>query len=875
VTTEPRLDDRDGGLEVQDRHEVVAELVDISKRFDTNYAVRQLSLQIRTGEVLALVGENGAGKSTCVKMLGGVYQPSDGSIRVNGTDVELRTPLDAQRLGIAVVHQHPGLFPDLPIYENVYAGQPLKTRLGLLDHGRMGQEARRWLEMLGLRVDPTMATGLLSTSEQQLVEIAKALAFDAKILILDEPTASLTIGETDRLFKVIEDLKDHGVAMLFVGHRLEEIMAVSDRVTVMRDGCWVADLDTADTSEQRIVELMVGRELTDIYPEKVAEIGDLVLRLRDLGVRGNFSGVSIDVRAGEIVGLAGLVGAGRTEVARAVFGIDKPNAGQIELDGKPLQIASPAAALAHGIAYVSEDRRGQSIIEDFSILDNATLPVIENASRFGLIKRRAEFSLVDGPLQRMRLKFANYAQPIGNLSGGNQQKVVLAKWLATNPRLLILDEPTQGVDIQAKAEVHHIIAELAGQGLAILMISSDMPELLGTCDRIYVMHQGRVAAEFDAEQANQIDIGLAATGLLTSDAKLGATSDDDLERLESQEEKKKTELVSLSQGARPWWRKALARRELGLVLAIALVLLPLGIINPNLLSPSNIADLGVTTTLYGVACLGQMVVMLTRNIDLSLGSIIGLSAYASAWAMSGLPDAPAVVGILIAVAVGLVCGAVNGLIVAYGRVPSIVVTLGTLAIFRGIDAIVSNGRQISSGMVPPQWLAWTAGRFLGISLLVWIGLALFLVFAGFLRNTRFGRDIYATGSNPEGADLIGIKTRARTFAAFAISGTLAGFAGAMWASHFATVDGQLAYGLELTLVASVVVGGVSLRGGTGSVLGVLLGTIGLIIIQNAITVARINPSYLQAFFGGAILLTVLVDTILSRRNVRLTRGARS
>ncbi|MEO7849165.1 MAG: ABC transporter permease, partial [Arachnia sp.] len=319
----------------------------------------------------------------------------------------------------------------------------------------------------------------------------------------------------------------------------------------------------------------------------------------------------------------------------------------------------------------------------------------------------------------------------------------------------------------------------------------------------------------------------------------------------------------------------LARREMGLVMAIILVLLPLGIINPNLLSLSNIQDLGVTTTLYGVACLGQMVVMLTRNIDLSQGSVIGLSAYVAASTMSGLPNAPAVLGILIAIGVGLLCGAFNGVVVAYGRVPSIVVTLGTLAIFRGIDAILSSGRQISSGMVPPQWLAWTNASLLGVSVLIWMGLALFAVFALFLRNTRFGRDIYATGSNPAGADLIGIKTEARTFAAFAISGVMAGFAGAMWASHYATVDGQLAYGLELTFIASVVVGGVALRGGAGTVAGVLLGTIGLIIIQNAITVARINPSYLQAFFGGAILLTVLVDTILSRRSAKRMRGART
>ncbi|GAA2007941.1 ATP-binding cassette domain-containing protein [Nakamurella flavida] len=870
MTSTTRHPDEGGAVALGEGDRATAELVGVSKRFDTVYAVRDVSLELRAGEVLALVGENGAGKSTCVKMLGGVYQPSEGQIRVNGEDVALRTPLDAQHLGIAVVHQHPGLFPDLPIYENVYAGRPLTTRFGLLDHARMSRESRRWLEILGLQVDPVMTTGQLSTSEQQLVEIAKALAFDARILILDEPTASLTMGETQRLFTVIQDLKVRGVAMLFVGHRLEEIMAVSDRVTVMRDGRRVADLVTADTDEHRIVELMVGRELTDIYPPKVATIGDIVLRLRDLGVTGRFSGIDLDVRAGEIVGLAGLVGAGRTEVARAVFGIDKVATGTVELDGKPVRIASPAAALAHGIAYVSEDRRGQSIIEDFSILDNATLPVLDQASRAGLIRRRAEFALVDGPLQRMRLKFAGYAQPIGNLSGGNQQKVVLAKWLATRPRLLILDEPTQGVDIQAKAEVHHIIAELAEQGLAILMISSDMPELLGTCDRIYVMHQGRITAEFDAEHANQIDIGLAATGLLVAGREPGTTTTADVRALEARQE---SELVSVgeSPGRRQWWRKALARREFGLLIAVAAILVPLGLINPNLVSASNIGDLGVTTALYGVACLGQMTVMLTRNIDLSQGSVIGLSAYVSAWTMSSLPDAPAVLGIAVAIAVGLVCGAVNGVIIAYGRVPSIVVTLGTLAIFRGIDAILSSGRQISSSMVPPGWLAWTAGRFLGVSLLVYIGLLLFIVFAVFLRTTRVGRDVYATGSNPAGADLIGIRTKARTFTAFVISGTLAGFAGAMWASHFATVDGQLAYGLELTLVASVVVGGVSLRGGTGSVLGVLLGTITLIIIQNAITVARINPSYLQAFFGGAILLTVLVDTLLSRRS---TRGVR-
>ncbi len=858
----------DGGREAP-----AAELLDVSKKFGNAYAVRHVSLQLRAGEVLALVGENGAGKSTCVKMLGGVYHPTDGTIRVGGQVVNLRTPLDAQHLGIAVVHQHPGLFPDLSIAENVFAGRLLMTRYGTVDHAAMENSARGWLETLGLAVDPGIPASALSTSEQQLIEIAKALAADARILILDEPTASLTIGETERLFSIIEDLKARGVAMLFVGHRLEEILRVSDRVTVMRDGRWVTDLLTSETSVEEIVQHMVGRELTDVYPAKTGEVGEDRLLVEGLTVPGRFEDVSLHVRAGEIVGLAGLVGAGRTEVARAIFGIDKASAGTVTLAGKRLNLSSPAAALANGIAYVSEDRRGQSIVEDFSILDNATLPVVKEASTLGFLRRRAEFALVEGPLQRMRLKFANYVQPISQLSGGNQQKVVLAKWLATNPRLLILDEPTQGVDIQAKSEVHHIIANLASQGLPILMISSDMPELLGTCDRIYVMHQGRIAAEFDGPTADQIDIGLAATGLWTHDRETGDVDAAELAEIErSEASAAPVELDIEGPATMPWWRRLLRQREFGLLLAIALVLTPLAVINPNLVSPSNLADLGITAVLYGLVCLGQMLVMLTRNIDLSVGSVIGLSAYVSASYMSDHRDAPVIVGILLAILVGAVCGAFNGAIVAYGKVPAIVVTLGSLAIIRGVDAMLASGRQISSAAVPPGWLEWTAARPLGISSIIWIGAAAFLLVGFILRRTRFGRNVYASGSNPAGAALIGIDAARATWTCFTLSGALAGLAGAMWASHYATVDGQLAYGLELTIVASVVVGGVSLRGGAGTVLGVLLGTVALIIIQNAIIVARINPSYLQAFFGGAILLTVLVDSVLSRRTSRALGG---
>jgi ribose/xylose/arabinose/galactoside ABC-type transport system permease subunit/ABC-type multidrug transport system ATPase subunit len=637
---------------------------------------------------------------------------------------------------------------------------------------------------------------------------------------------------------------------------------------------------------------MVGRELDAIYPEKTATIGETVLKVDDLSDGRDYHHVSFSVRAGEVVGLAGLVGSGRTEIARTLFGITRARAGHIELAGSRVRLASPADAMAKGIAYVSEDRRGQSIVEEFSILDNATLPVVGRATRLGLVRRRLELALVQGPLQRMRLKFASYLQPISTLSGGNQQKVVLAKWLATNPRILILDEPTQGIDIHAKSEVHRIIAELSAQGLAILLISSDMPELLGLCDTVHVMRQGEQVATFDHENASQYEIAKAATGV--SDGASDATGEPTeattpvkasktdasgsvatsspapavAGRPAARPRSSATPMAGVSRGSAVLQsvKSILFRRELGLVAALLVLVIPLGAVNPHVYDRSNVVDLVTTSSMLGIVVLGQMLVMLTRNIDLSVGSIIGLSAFLSTGFMKYNPNVSILVGIGVALAIGLVCGLINGLIVAYGGVPSIVVTLGTLAIYRGIDSVAASGVQFSTNDVPPAWIQWATHTTFGISTIVWTAIIIFVALAFVLRNTKIGREIFATGSNPAGAELIGIRVRRRVLLAFIASGTFAGLYGALTASRLGQVDVGIGLGLELTVIASAVVGGVALRGGAGTVVGVALGTFALYLIQNVLALAQVPSQDLQAVYGGAILLTVAIDVVIYRRS---------
>ncbi len=490
-----------------------AELRGISKRFLATQALDGVSLELLPGEVHALVGENGAGKSTLVKILAGIHQPDSGEILLDGEPIQIAGPARARALGIAVVHQEPRLFPDLTVAENVYIGHAPSGRLGAIDWGSTRRAAQTLFDQLGVQFDVGAPVRGLSMADQQLIEIAKSLSVEARVLILDEPTASLSAHEVDRLFTIVRRLRERGVSILFVSHRLDEVFDLCDRATVFRDGRHVITSETATLTTADLVRHMVGRAVS-LFPKVETPVGDVLLEVDHLTRAGAFRDISFNVRAGEIVGFAGLVGAGRTEVARVLFGIDRRDAGEVRLGGVPVTFASPSEAMTGGIAYLPEDRHQEGLVLDFSIAQNVTLPILPRLFPRLLVRATREREVANEYTEQFNVRMTGVDQLVGALSGGNQQKVVLAKWLATRPRILILDEPTRGIDIGAKVEVHRIIGELAAAGLGIVLISSDLPEVLAMSDRILVLHEGRLTAEIPRDRATEERVMFAATGSL-------------------------------------------------------------------------------------------------------------------------------------------------------------------------------------------------------------------------------------------------------------------------------------------------------------------------------------------------------------------------
>jgi rhamnose transport system ATP-binding protein len=492
----------------------VVQVEQLSKAFGGVQALRDVQLALYAGEVHALLGENGAGKSTLIKTITGVHMPDSGTLYLDGQPIRFNDTRDAQKHGIAAIYQEPSLFPDLDIAENIFVGrQP--THAGRVEWGTMYTAARALLQQLGVSLDPRTKARELSVAQQQMVEIARSLSLNARVLIMDEPTSSLTQREVEELFVIVRQLREAGTAILFISHRLEELFAIADRVTTLRDGAYVGTRPMESVTSADLIQMMVGRNLSELFPKQDVTPSEVALEVVNLTVAGHFSDVTFTLRKGEIVGMAGLIGAGRTDVARALFGILPPTSGTIRIAGKPVKISNPETAMALGIGFVPEDRKQHGLVLEFPISENITLPRLPGFAKWGWLNTKAERAAAASGATQLEVKMTGIDQTAGQLSGGNQQKVVLAKWLETHPRILILDEPTRGIDVGTKAAVHRLMSQLAAEGMAILMISSELPEVLGMSDRILVMREGHLTGEFSRERATPELIMQAATAVVS------------------------------------------------------------------------------------------------------------------------------------------------------------------------------------------------------------------------------------------------------------------------------------------------------------------------------------------------------------------------
>ena len=816
---------------------IVLELREIDKSFPGVKALDHLSVQFRRGEVHALVGENGAGKSTLMKVVVGAYQADSGEMTWKGEPAHFRTPHDAQLAGISMIYQERNLVPFMTAAENIFLGREPQTAQGLLDSARMEEESRQLLHRLELDLDVRLPVRHLSVAQQQFVEIAKALSFDADLIIMDEPSAALTGSELERLFATIATLKQHGVTIIYVSHRLEEIFSIADRVTVLRDGIWINTVPVSETNREGLVRMMVGRTLTETFPEKATSEGEPVLRVEGLTRRGVLRDIHFTLHRGEILGVAGLVGSGRTQLARALFGADPVTSGEIHVSGQRVAIHGPRDAMRAGLGFLTEDRKAEGLALWLSLRQNVALPSLDRRSLFGLVRERAEKAAVESSVHDLRIRARSIEQQVRYLSGGNQQKVALAKWLNTEPQVIIFDEPTRGIDVGAKAEIYGLMRHMANTGKAILMISSDLPEVLGMSDRVMVMREGSIVGTLTKDEATEeriLSLGCGVTGEacpVPAAGQLAGTQQPVVRHLR--------------------WR---VQRPMAVSAYIIVLLLMLigAIFSPTFRTSLNAQNLVRQVVGIGLVTIGQTFAVLAGGSDLSLDAIVILVAVFAASFMNGRTEMILPV-VLFCLGLGAFIGWLNGLAIVKLRVPSFAATLGMAAIGGGV-ALVYTSVPIGRVAQPFRFLA--GGQIGPIPFpLVFFALILGAV-SLLLRKTPFGRHIYAVGGDKEVARLSGINVQRVEILAYVLCGLATAVGGLYFASRMGVGDPNSTASLAFDSLIAVVIGGCRLGGGLGSVEGALGGVLVVSLLNNVLNMLNVNAWYQQILKGIIILAAV-------------------
>lgn len=814
----------------------------VSKRYPGVQALRDVTWRVEAGEVHALLGPNGAGKSTLVSIVAGVERPDQGQVFIGGRELRRFDPMTAVALGVAIVPQKPDLFPSLSVLDNLFVGSwPRKA--GLLDWRAMIRRAEEIFDRLGVAIEPQARVGALPLADRQMVQIARALLHDARLFIFDEPTAPLSADDAARLFALIRSLRDAGHSIIYITHRLPEVTGLADRATVMRDGAVVASLDRAEVSEERLVALMTAEVRTE-RRERRAAGEEVLLSVSGLTDDGAFADCSFTVRRGEIVGVTGLAGSGAAEVVKAVAGALEAR-GRVALAGQPVPLGSVVGAQRAGVFLVPADRHREGLLLGLSVRENITVAALRQlASSVGLVRRHEETALASRMVTHLAIATRSLEQAVDTLSGGNQQKVLVGRALGAKPRLLALVEPTQGVDVGARAEIHGLLRDLAGQGVGVLVAGADVPELLRLCDRLLVMHRGRLVADLYTAATDEETVLRYSTGVSEGEREQGAE-----ERIAGPSKGMAGPVAQ----RRP--RRRSFPREAVLAVFLAALAAVVGMANPQFLSASNLTDVASNAAYVLVAAAAMTGLIITGNIDISVGSMLGLcAALAGGLAVRGWP-LPSV--LCVAVVAGAALGAVNALGVVGLRLPSIIVTLGTLNIFRGLLITLTGGRWITG--LPPGFRALSLARLAGIPVCVLIAIGVAGAFALGLRFTRWGRCVYLWGDNPRAATHLGVPGSRLVFSVMMLTGACVALAATMFAARFSAIQSNAGLGFEMLVITCVVVGGTNIFGGSGGIIGTLLGVLLVALIGNALTLLHLSEYWDKAAQGALILAAVTSD----------------
>ncbi|MBS9722062.1 ATP-binding cassette domain-containing protein [Tianweitania sp. BSSL-BM11] len=836
----------------------VLECRGIGKEFPGVVALSDVSLEIRAGEIHAFLGQNGAGKSTLVKVLTGVYQATRGEILVGGKSVQLRDPRDAEANGIAIVHQDQPLVAQLDVTRNVFLGQEITLAGGVLDLSTMRKQTADALRQVGATFDADTLVSELSVAQREQAAIAAAIVRKPRILILDEPTASLSDSEAELLFGIVRALRDNGVTIIYISHYLDEVLDLVDRVTVLRDGKLVATLPVAETSRAGIVQMMVGRDIEQLYPKEQVTIGEPLLQVRGLTQGHMLRGVDLDVRRGEIFGIAGLMGAGRSELALSLIGALPRSGGSVTVAGKPSDPRTPRSAKKQGFALIPEDRRHEGLVTDMTVRENLTLPELSRFSRAGIVRGGQERAAANSLVERLRIQPPHLNQATRNLSGGNQQKIVIGRWLLGDAEVFLFDEPTTGVDVGSKVEIYRQMVELARRGAAVIFISSDFEEIAGMSDRVAVMHKGRINKLFEPGEATAETLLYWASGSADdTEAEHGASHEAVADEASSQMPAAGV-AASPAQAATPpslWARWGTIG---GMVVVLALI----AILAPQFLSFNNIFDVLKQGSVLAFIALGLTVVLIAGGFDMSAGAVSQFATNLAAGTMIAGAGSAAALGL--GALTGLIAGAVNSALVLIFGMPAFVATLGVMFVAMGATLLYNGGQALTLSDQPGFF--FIGQGYVGpvpFVLILLLGTTAILHFV--LKRTRLGLRMYAVGQNLLAAELRGIGRARYATASFMLGGLVLGLAGVILASYSYGAS-ALATGIDflISALAAAFLGSTLNKAGELNVVGTLIAALFLASLSNGLILIGISSQALPGIQGLVLILSIALGVIHKR-----------